>query len=91
MGRGGEGPPQIFWPRAVPGQLDIKGGSKKTKQRSTPGSLSEYHFSVSLSSSISNHYWAASPCVALDATYWERKCADTIGTVPVPWAGHFRC
>jgi len=23
--------------------------------------------------------------------YRERKCADTIGTVPVPLAGHFRC
>ena len=21
----------------------------------------------------------------------ERPCADTIGTVPVSWAGHFRC
>jgi len=21
----------------------------------------------------------------------ERKCADTIGTVPVPWAGRFQC
>ena len=21
----------------------------------------------------------------------ERKCADTIGTVPVRWAGHFQC
>jgi len=21
----------------------------------------------------------------------ERKCADTIGTVLVPWAGHFQC
>jgi len=21
----------------------------------------------------------------------ERKCADTNGTVPVPWAGHFQC
>jgi len=21
----------------------------------------------------------------------ERKCADTIGTVLVPWAGHFHC
>jgi len=21
----------------------------------------------------------------------ERKCTDTIGTVPVPWAGHFQC
>jgi len=21
----------------------------------------------------------------------ERKCADTIGTVQVPWAGHFQC
>ena len=21
----------------------------------------------------------------------ERKCADTIGTVPVPWAGHLQC
>jgi len=21
----------------------------------------------------------------------ERKCADTFGTVPVPWAVHFRC
>ena len=34
------------------------------------------------------------------ATFWrqavgrgdrERKCADTIGTVPVPWAGRFQC
>jgi len=23
-------------------------------------------------------------------TYRERKCADTIGTVLVPWAGHFQ-
>ena len=23
--------------------------------------------------------------------YRERKCADTIGTVLVPWAGHFQC
>jgi len=23
--------------------------------------------------------------------YRERKCVDTIGTVPVPWAGHFQC
>jgi len=23
--------------------------------------------------------------------YRERKCADTIGTVPVLWAGHFQC
>jgi len=22
--------------------------------------------------------------------YGERKCADTIGTVLVPWAGHFQ-
>ena len=21
----------------------------------------------------------------------ERKCADTIGTVPVHWTGHFQC
>jgi len=21
----------------------------------------------------------------------ERKCADTVGTVLVPWAGHFQC
>jgi len=21
----------------------------------------------------------------------ERKCADTIGTVLIPWAGHFQC
>ena len=21
----------------------------------------------------------------------ERKCADVVGTVPVPWAGHFPC
>ena len=21
----------------------------------------------------------------------ERKCADTLDTVPVPWAGHFHC
>ena len=25
------------------------------------------------------------------SAYRERKCADTIGTVPVPWAGHFQC
>ena len=24
------------------------------------------------------------------SVYKERKCADTIGTVPVPWAGHFQ-
>ena len=24
-----------------------------------------------------------------DCGYRERKCADTIGTVLVPWAGHF--
>ena len=24
----------------------------------------------------------------LNYRYMERKCADTIGTVPVPWAGH---
>jgi len=24
-------------------------------------------------------------------SYRERKCADTIGTVPVAWAGHFQC
>ena len=23
--------------------------------------------------------------------YMERQCADTIGTVLVPWAGHFQC
>jgi len=23
--------------------------------------------------------------------YSERKCADTVGTVPVPWADHFQC
>jgi len=21
----------------------------------------------------------------------KRMCADTLGTVPVPWAGHFQC
>ena len=34
-------------------------------------------------------------CVANQRTayrrYGERKCADTVGTVPVPWAGHFQC
>jgi len=24
-------------------------------------------------------------------TYRELKCADTIGTVQVPWSGHFQC
>ena len=24
-------------------------------------------------------------------THGERKCADTVGTVLVPWAGHFQC
>jgi len=28
------------------------------------------------------------PCSAYNR---ERKCADTIGTVLVPWAGHFHC
>ena len=23
--------------------------------------------------------------------YRERKCADTTGTVPVPWAGRYQC
>jgi len=23
--------------------------------------------------------------------YKERECADTVGTVLVPWAGHFQC
>ena len=46
--------------------------------------------------------WGHSPHVSpprcLDLGAWtlnplhrERKCADTIGTVPVPMAGHFRC
>jgi len=26
----------------------------------------------------------------LTASYRERKCADTTGTVPVAWAGHFQ-
>jgi len=28
---------------------------------------------------------------AVKAIYRERKCADTIGAVQVPWAGHFQC
>jgi len=31
------------------------------------------------------------PSVVNTVMYRERKCADTIGTVPVPWAGHFQC
>jgi len=27
----------------------------------------------------------------LNHAHRERKCADTIGTVLVPWAGHFQC
>ena len=30
-------------------------------------------------------------CAAKHNPYRERKCADTIGTVLVPWAGHFQC
>jgi len=33
-------------------------------------------------------------CRSGDAVWqWnrERKCADTVGTVPVTWAGHFQC
>ena len=26
----------------------------------------------------------------VNTNYRERKCADTTGTVPVPWAGHFQ-
>jgi len=39
---------------------------------------------------------AVSVCLSVRAVkgervelYMERKCADTTGTVPVPWAGHF--
>jgi len=28
---------------------------------------------------------------ARTTSYRERKCADTVGTVLVPWAGHFQC
>ena len=30
-------------------------------------------------------------CCERNITNSERKCADTIGTVPVLWAGHFQC
>jgi len=30
-------------------------------------------------------------CRGFRGMYIERKCADTTGTVPVPWAGHFHC
>jgi len=32
-------------------------------------------------------------CITFTAVlcHTERTCADTIGTVPVPWAGHFPC
>jgi len=33
----------------------------------------------------------ASRAVCSQWMHRERKCADTIGTVPVPWAGHFQC
>ena len=34
-------------------------------------------------------YWLTS---AVSGALWykERKCADTVGTVPVPWTGHFQ-
>ena len=28
--------------------------------------------------------------ISLDLRNWERKCADTIGIVPVPSGGHFQ-
>ena len=28
---------------------------------------------------------------SLSEIHTERNCADTIGAVPVPWAGHFQC
>ena len=30
-------------------------------------------------------------CFPVSLSHRERNCADTIGTVPVPWAGHFQC
>ena len=36
--------------------------------------------------------WEGNPIVDLARlAYRERKCADTTGTVLVPWAGHFQC
>jgi len=42
-------------------------------------------------SSISLQTLATYTFVANLFMHRERKCADTIGTVPVPWAGHFQC
>ena len=33
----------------------------------------------------------ACPSTMRKSAYRERKCADTSGTVPTPWAGHFQC
>jgi len=36
-------------------------------------------------------YYASSVNRRSCASYRERKCADTLGTVLVHWAGHFKC
>ena len=46
-------------------------------------------------------FWFSTPLLTIDQikvdfssemqTHREQKCADIIGTVLVPWAGHFQC
>jgi len=50
----------------------------------TPGPASEVSGSTADGSKIRRSI------VVTDVTVTERKCADTTGTVPVPWAGHFQ-
>jgi len=67
------------------------------RRRSPTGLPSKY------SSSFSHYISFLVPCARLNwpifgfrarvnvLSYRERKCADTIGTVLAPWAGHFQC
>jgi len=49
-----------------------------------PPSPKNVHFFIFLAENVRGF-------VMRPASHTERKCADTIGTVLVPWAGHFQC
>ena len=40
---------------------------------------------------IGGHITFPATAVSRPNSHRERKCADTTGTVLVPWAGHFQC
>jgi len=55
---------------------------------SSAAPVASIHFSRQFSSCLS---LARPTCRLNRSRYRERKCADTVGTVPVPRAGHFQC